>query len=314
MAKTKAPSTAEPVELAALRLQHQQQRQQLQELEQTIRDETRAAESRRDGFDRFDPKNAELLRSLARHGVPPDRQAAFSDWQATRGAELRAQRQGLESAIRQTADQIIAASSEWRTANAEPLRDAANKRAEALRQRIADLTAQQQGLRHRITEINRIRLERIEAQSAHDKAAAEALAAGGTVPDAPTLPEVPAETPAQIEGAIALIGEQITASRDDMGAAEREAQSLQRLIDQRKAGAVLAHVRDLCKAEGVSLSNLRDALIAEAGPGLAEQLARDGEFRALAELRELRPEVERLRADNATLRDGVAQLTRNPYR
>lgn len=312
MATQKTPKpTSQPLDLQAQETIVTELRQQLTELESTIKRETRNAEIARDGFDRYSstPGIGLLLQNLARQGVPPERQAAFNEWQRTRLAELVSHRRELESTLKSAREQWQPLHNEWRSANAEQLRDEAQRRAEALRQTITARQQDQHALRQRIAQINSIRVERIELQSAFDRAAGVALAAGQPMPSAPALPEQPVESVPAVEHAIGLIETEIDELHHQRQLADGEVQALRGLIAKRSAVELMELIENEAVQRKVSLADVRDELIRVAGPGLLQSMAEDAEHRYRRELESLRPEVEKLRADCETLRNGVAELT-----
>ena len=296
--KTLKPS----VEIAALHLDVNELRQKLTELESVIKSETRAAEIQRDGFDKYGPGAGLKLQTLARNGIPAERQAAFASWQKTRLVELTTQRRELESAFKSANDAWHALNNEWREQNAETLRDEAQRRADSLRQQIAARQTDQHALRQRIAQINSIRVERVEMQQVHDRAAGEALAAGKPLPAAPVLPEQPAESVPAIEHALGLIDGEIDELQHQRQLAEGETQALRGLISKRAVGELMALIDGEAAKRGVSLGDVRDELVSRVGQNWLAQLDADQLHQARRELDQLRPEVEKLRADCETLR------------
>ena len=309
---TKKPTSKplpQPTDLQAQETIVNELRQKLVELESVVKVETKGAEVERDGFDRYAIGAGLKLQSLARDGIKPERQATFANWQKTRLAELHRQRDELKAELRPVAEQLQVLQNEWRSANAEQLLADAQKRADALRQTIAARQQAQHDLRQRIAQINSVRVERVELQAAFDRAAGVALAAGQPMPPAPDLPEQPAESVPAIEHALGLIDGEIDELQHQRQLVEGEVQALRGLIAKRAVGELMALIEGEAAKRGVSLADLRDELVGKVGQNWLAQLDADQLHAARRELESLRPEVEQLRVDNQTLRNGVAELT-----
>jgi hypothetical protein len=302
-------SSKTPTELQAQTVRIHALKADLDGLQASIKVETRAAEVARDGFDRLDPKNGVLLPELARHGVPPDRAEAFASWQRTRLAELTAVRKDIELSLADARQAWQDLHNNWRTTNAESLQVEAAQHVRDLGEKIIHRQQRQQTLRQKIAQINTARTQRDAAMAAHDAVVAAAIAQGTAAPEAPSLPELPAETVQQLEGAILLIGREVDGIKQDQQRSAAEARALQNIIDQRATKEFLDMIVTEAKNQRVSLSALRDELVKMVGQTVSAQVDADNAAFYRAEADRLRPEVERLRADVATLQNGIHKLT-----
>jgi hypothetical protein len=301
-----------PVELMAVEQAIFKLRADIEGIGATIKAETRAAEVERDGFDKYDPTMGPLLADLNRHGVPKDRAETFARWQRGRLAELTsAQTEAKRQLADLTGDWQLMVSA-WQRENAETLHEGVGQRIEALHQQIADRQKAQHDLRVRIGQINSARLQRAELSESHNKAVAAALATGEPVPEAPALPEVPAESVLQVESAIKLIAEQIEGLRLKLEAAQHERRTLSNMIAGHRADRLMVEIRALAKERGVGLADVRDRLTAEVGPGFGEAAAKSGEAAALASLQAAKARVAALEGalDSANSRLSSNRLAR----
>lgn len=285
----------------------------LEAIQGTIKSETKAAEIARDGFDRSDVKNGVLLPELARHGVPADRQQAFNDFQRGRLDDLHDARKDIELALAEARSQWMTLHNKFRSEHAESLQVEAAQHVRDLGEKISNRQQHQRDLRQKIASITQSTAKRAALQADHDAACALAIAQGTAAPEAPQLPELPVETVAQLEGAIKLLDLQIDELRQNQQRSAAEAKALQNLVDRRKVDEFTAMIVAEAKAQGLRLGDVRDKLVEIAGPTVSAQVDASDAAAYRRELATLRPEVERLRANVATLQDGITKLTSRQY-
>ena len=307
-------STTTPEARLALTERIHQLKADLDGLQSTITSETKAAEIARDGFDRWDIKNAALVPELSKRGaIPDERLEAFQDFQRGRLADLLAAKKDIELSLAEARSEWQAGHNAWRIENAEPLLAEAEQHVRDLDEKIAARQQDQQGLRQKIAQITTARTQRDAAMAAHDAAVALAIAQGTAAPEAPSLPEMPAETVQQLEGAIKLIGRELDELKQGQQRSAAEVRALLNLVNRRKVDEFTAMMLTAAEDQGVRLGDLRDKLVELAGPTVSASIDADNAAYYRAEADRLRPEVERLRADVATLQNGVAQLAARRY-
>ena len=257
---------------------------------------------------------ADFVRKVQRDYPTPQTKLAADQFDLEVITPMRQQLRELELLLQRETAILSKDWSEFREANAPALAQQAAATAKQIEADIQNLEGQQHDLRGRITKINAIRLQRLEMQSKHDAAVAQALANGDSTPDAPTLPLVPAETPPQIERAIDLLSQQIEVKRDQLNAARTQHRAMMTLIDSQRAQSLIDSLVVEAKAEGVSLGTLRDKLVELAGETALSDVRAAGEARAqfalqAAESRASQLESALARANAQLERLGSKQVT-----
>jgi hypothetical protein len=257
---------------------------------------------------------ADFVRKVQRDYPTPQTKLAADQFDLEVITPMRQQLRELELLLQRETAILSKDWSEFREANAPALAQQAAATAKQIEADIQNLEGQQHDLRGRITKINAIRLQRLEMQSKHDAAVAQALANGDSTPDGPTLPLVPAETPPQIERAIDLLSQQIEVKRDQLNAARTQHRAMMTLIDSQRAQSLIDSLVVEAKAEGVSLGTLRDKLVELAGETALSDVRADGEARANAQLRVTDARTSSLelalaRANSQLERMGARQIT-----
>jgi predicted nucleic acid-binding Zn-ribbon protein len=133
-----------------------------------------------------------------------------------------------------------------------------------------------------------------------------AISEGLDVP-AMTLPQFEDVKP--LEGALALSREKVKGLNETLDSILTHIRSIETRISNRKLGEFMTQLKAMAAAQGVKLAQVRDKLIESEGAALASLMDGDELARLRHEVSTLRPENAQLKADKATLQNGITKLT-----
>jgi hypothetical protein len=211
-----------------------------------------------------------------------------------------------ESEARQTLSRVHG---EWVKANAQALERQAAKALSDLNDVKREADARHAEITQRL---NKALISKRDAETFADEYAASCAIAIAEDRAAPEKPDMPEHEDVEMLKAALLHAGRIQREAGERAHEQwRRWSSLDNAVKTATLDAFVTEVRALADQRGITLGKLRDALIDIVGEGSLSLARASGESQALAELAALRPELDRLRSDNATLRSGVEALTKS---
>jgi len=196
---------------------------------------------------------------------------------------------------------------EFKSANAERLLEQTIERLAEAASAVTDAKAHHASLEQRLSAARMGLLEAGRLKTEHSAAAAQALLDGL---DVPVLALPPLEEVGPLQSALALSKAKISSLGDAWSSINSEVQHLKGLISNRKVNDFVVEVKAQAAAAGVDLKAVRDKLTDAVGPSLMHQMDADELARLRHEVSTLRPENAQLKADKATLQNGILQASK----
>ena len=253
----------------------------------------------------------EFLRKVMRDYPTDETQKMADAFEVEQLAPLRKELTNLKARLSAEELALGQLQTEFRADNIETLLAQAADRLAAAGVKLGEAKAHHRALEERLQAARMAQLENERLQAAHDAAVAQALADGTEPPAKPetqTVDDVKA-----LQTALTLSRDKLKTLADDWSQIDVEARNLKGVISNRKLTEFMATLRAQAEEQGLRLESVRDELIRFTGPSLMHQLDADELHRLRHEVSTLRPEVDKLRQDNAILQNGVQQLTARRY-